>query len=246
MGHDLNHPGMNNAYFLKTKDNLSSLLSQFIDEDSLTSESEDNEKALENFKNHNCSSEILSGLGLNHNNSVLENMHLRLMLYFLDFLPEENGEYIKQVIAEGVLCTDMSKHNSLISKLKSLRDKTKDEPNYEFSQEDRVFLSAMIVHAWDLCNLIFEYDHSFKWGIRITQEFHDQYQAEAKLDSEEYGAPPAFLKYSSEQDFCKSQAGFMDNIIMPMWEILFDILKFDKVVMENLEANRQRLIENSQ
>ena len=246
IGHDLNHPGMNNGYFIKTNDNLSSLISQYIDDDKFTSDSGENDQVLENFKNHNCSSEILSSLGLDHNNSVLENMHLRIMLHFLDILPEEKTEYVKQVIAEGVLWTDMSKHGSLITKLKALRDRCKDEPNYEFTKEERVFMAAMIVHAWDLCNLIFEYDHSFKWGIRITQEFHDQYQAESKLDKEKYGSPPAFLKYSKEQDFYKSQSGFMENVIMPMWEILFDILKFDKVVMENLESNRQRLVENSQ
>lgn len=172
-------------------------------------------------------------------------MHLKVLLHIMDILPEENQEYVTQIIAEGVLCTDMSKHGSLVDKLKALRDKC-SEPDYSISKDDRVFLCAMIVHACDLSNLVFEYDHSFKWGIRITQEFHDQFQAEEKLDEEKYGAPMGFLKYSNAQSFYKSQTGFMDNVILPMWEVLYDILKFDKVVMENLRNNRQMLNENSQ
>lgn len=140
----------------------------------------------------------------------------------------------------------MSKHGSLVKKLETLRDQCNGDPDYKFTEEDRTLLCSMIVHACDLSNLVFEYDHSFKWGIRITQEFHDQYMAEDKLDENEFGKPLGFLKYSDAKTFYKSQTGFMDNVILPMWQILFDIFKFDKVVMENLESNRKTLFENSQ
>jgi len=94
---------MNNAYFLKTDDNLFKLVSKYIDEDSLTSESGENEKVLENFKNHNYSSQVLKGLGLDNRNSVLENMHLKVILHFMDVLPEDKVEYVQQIIAEGIL-----------------------------------------------------------------------------------------------------------------------------------------------
>jgi len=229
IGHDLNHPGMNNAYFLKTDDNLFKLVSKYIDEDSLTSESGENEKVLENFKNHNYSSQVLKGLGLDNRNSVLENMHLKVILHFMDVLPEDKVEYVQQIIAEGILWTDMAKHGTLVKKLKALREKYNADNGYVPSKKERIFMAAMIVHACDLSNLIFDYDHSFKWCIRITQEFHDQYQAEEKLNQEKYGAPPTFLKYSDAKSFCKGQIGFMDNVILPMWQALYDILKFDKV-----------------
>jgi len=123
----------------------------------------------------------------------------------------------------------MAKHGTLVKKLKALREKYNADNGYVPSKKERIFMAAMIVHACDLSNLIFDYDHSFKWCIRITQEFHDQYQAEEKLNQEKYGAPPAFLKYSDAKSFCKSQIGFMDNVILPMWQALYDILRFDKV-----------------
>jgi hypothetical protein len=140
----------------------------------------------------------------------------------------------------------MAKHGSLVDRLKSLGDECKDNQENKFTQEDRTLLCSMIVHGCDLGNLVFEYDHSYKWGLRISQEFHDQYQAEDKLDKNEFSKPMEFMKYSDDETFYKNQTGFIDNVVIPMWQILYDILKFDKVVMENLETNRSTLFENSQ
>jgi hypothetical protein len=43
---------MNNAYFLKTKDNLESLVKKYLPEGDHSLENGDAEQALENFKNH--------------------------------------------------------------------------------------------------------------------------------------------------------------------------------------------------
>lgn len=139
----------------------------------------------------------------------------------------------------------MSKHGTLIDKLKIIWEKFKEDESYTATQEERTFLAAMIVHACDLSGLILEYDHSFKWGMRIAQEFHDQYCAEEKLDQEKYGPPLGFLKYSSVGAFKKSQAGFCKNIILPMWQVLYDILKFDRIVIDNIEKNQKLLLEGS-
>ena len=168
-----------------------------------------------------------------------------MMIHFMDILPEEKTETISQTIAEWILWTDMSKHGILVDKLKALGEKFQSNESYTPSQEERTFLAAMVVHACDLSGLILDYDHSFKWGIRITQEFHDQYNAEEKLDQEKFGAPLGFLKFTTVDNFKKSQAGFCENIILPMWKVLHDILKFDRVVIDNIENNHKLLLENS-
>mmetsp|Transcript_2363 Transcript_2363/g.2224 ORF Transcript_2363/g.2224 Transcript_2363/m.2224 type:complete len:141 (+) Transcript_2363:795-1217(+) len=137
----------------------------------------------------------------------------------------------------------MSKHGTLVEKLKTIGEKFKENETYTPTQEERTFLAAMIVHACDLNGLILDYDHSFKWGMRIAQEFHDQYCAEEKLDQEKYGQPLAFLKYTGAEAFKKNQAGFCKNIILPMWQVLYDILKFDRVVIDNIEKNQELLLE---
>mmetsp|Transcript_21078 Transcript_21078/g.20774 ORF Transcript_21078/g.20774 Transcript_21078/m.20774 type:complete len:141 (+) Transcript_21078:478-900(+) len=139
----------------------------------------------------------------------------------------------------------MSKHGALVEKLKTIGDKFRENDSYTPTQEERTFLAAMIVHACDLSGLILDYDHSFKWGMRIAQEFHDQYSAEEKLDNEKYGPPMSFLKYSGVKAFKKSQAGFCENIILPMWQVLFDILQFDKVVIDSIQENQKLLLEGS-
>lgn len=138
----------------------------------------------------------------------------------MDILPEENYKEIRETIIESIICTDMSKHNALVDKLKALRDKCAADPEYKFEKTDRTFLSAMIVHACDLSNCVVEYEHCYKWSVRIAQEFHDQYKAEEKLDADVYGPPTAFLKYTDAAGFCKSQIGFMDFVLKPMWEVL--------------------------
>lgn len=101
---------MNNGYFIKTKDNLSRLVTKYVVDD----ESEghgDTAKAIEEFIDHKRYSHVLKELGLDNHNSVLENMHLRVAFHLiendgdslLDGVPEEKLEYVKQVIADGVL-----------------------------------------------------------------------------------------------------------------------------------------------
>lgn len=205
IGHDWNHPGLNNGYMCKTRHDIAILYNDI---------------------------------------SVLENMHCTILFQVMDILPEENYKDIRETIIESIICTDMSKHNSLVDKLKALRDKCKDDPEYKFEKADRIFLCAMIVHACDLSNCVLEYEHCYKWSIRIAQEFHDQYKAEEKLDADKYGPPTAFLKYTDAAGFGKSQVGFMDFVLKPMWEVLWDILKLDTVVLDNLEENKKKLLTN--
>lgn len=200
LGHDLNHPGMNNAFLVKSKDNLALLYNDI---------------------------------------SVLENMHCSLLFQIMDIVSPEKYSYIRQVIIEGILWTDMTKHKSLVDKLKALHEKGQNDPEFKFEKSDRVFLAAMIVHACDLSNLLYKFDHYHKWGIRITQEFSDQYLAEEKLDPEIYGPPTAFLKYTGSEGHYKSQLGFMNFVITPMWKVLHEFLQFDKVIMDNLEENKK-------
>lgn len=207
IGHDLDHPGMNNGWLIKSKNPLALVYNDA---------------------------------------SVLENMHCSLLFQILsreecnilDTLNRDRFAYVREVVVQGIICTDMSKHNQLVDKLKAIKD-------YDIeNKETRVFLAAMLVHACDLSNLLYEYDHYYKWSIRITQEFQDQYQAEEKLDSEKYGEPTEFLKYNGATAFYKSQIGFMNFVISPMWEAFHSLLQFDKVVLDNMNNNKKRLEEN--
>ncbi len=64
-----------------------------------------------NFLDHKHQSNVLKGLGLDNHNSVLENMHLRIAFHLidndgdslLDGVPADKLEYVKQIIADGVL-----------------------------------------------------------------------------------------------------------------------------------------------
>jgi hypothetical protein len=107
VGHDLNHPGMNNGYFIKTKDDLSSLVAKYIGDES--TENGDSVHEIGNFLDHKHRSNVLNGLGLDNQNSVLENMHLGVAFHLidgdglLDGVAADKLEYVKQIIADEVL-----------------------------------------------------------------------------------------------------------------------------------------------
>ena len=112
MGHDLNHPGMNNMYLCKTKDDLAILYNDV---------------------------------------SVLENMHISLLyqiisrnkgeLNIFDTLSKERYDYVRQMIVQGILDTDMTKHFGIVESLKTCT-------SYLVSNESsRKFLVGLIVHA---------------------------------------------------------------------------------------------------
>jgi hypothetical protein len=110
LGHDLNHPGMNNGYLIKTKDDLSTIVTKYIVDDE-SAENRDLPHEIENFLDHKHRSNVLNDLGLDNHNSVLENMHLRIAFHLidndgdslLDGVPADKLEYVKQIIADGVL-----------------------------------------------------------------------------------------------------------------------------------------------
>lgn len=189
-------------------------------------------------------------LATNYNDkSVLENMHSATLFRILDD-PEtdifeafsaKRKTYIRKVMIEAILGTDMSQHFAMCGQLDGLI--------HDYDKADAKscnFVASMIVHAADLSNLLYEFDHYVRWAIRITQEFSDQYEAEERLDEAEYGPPTAMLKYTDELGFYKSQIGFMNFIITPMWEKLFEFFKFDRVIMDNLNDNKRILNEKAE
>ena len=207
IGHDLNHPGMNNTYLVNTKDSVAMIY---------------NDK------------------------SVLENMHSSLLFTVLDQeeynvlanLSAERSKYIRKVVIEAILCTDMTQHFKMCKQFEGF-DKAIDKED----ETTRSFLVSMIVHAWDISNLMYEFDHYIRWAFRVQQEFSDQYETEIKLGTEKYGKPSEIMKYTDELGFYKSQLGFINFIVKPMWKQLHNFFDFDKVIMDNLDANAEKLEE---
>lgn len=90
---------------------------------------------------------------------------------------------------------------------------------------------------------MYEFDHYIRWAFRVQQEFSDQYETEIKLGTEKYGKPSEMMKYTDELGFYKSQLGFINFIVKPMWKQLHNFFDFDKVIMDNLDANAEKLEE---
>lgn len=51
------------------------------------------------------------------------------------------------------------------------------------------------------------------------------------------------FKYSGEQGFYKGQCGFVDALAFPLWNSIGDVFEELKVLVNNIEKNRQKLQE---
>jgi len=168
LGHDVGHPGLNNAFLKKVKHPFSLPV---------------NDKAiLENY--HMCATW-----------QVMENHQLLNGVV-------EDIEKVRKVMIDSILSTDMMVHFKILEEFKT-------------STETSLLL-GVILHAADIGNATFNFEGFKEWGLRITQEMQDQYDAEKAL-----GLHPAeFMKYGDEKSYAKGQCGFVRAFSLPLWEAI--------------------------
>lgn len=103
---------------------------------------------------------------LYNDKSPLENMHTSILFQImendeLNILADfslERQKHIRKIIIESTLSTDMSQHFSLYKNFKEIMG------NYNLEDvSHRVVYSSMMVHASDLSNLLYEFDHYYRW-----------------------------------------------------------------------------------
>ena len=91
---------------------------------------------------------------------------------------------------------------------------------------------SFLVHACDISNPTMIFEDFREWGIRITQEFQDLFNAENDLvelkgdeNSGPYGVtrPLPFLEYKNWKGYCMGQVGFTKTFVVPLWELLAKI-----------------------
>lgn len=96
-----------------------------------------------------------------------------------------------------------------------------------------------LLHSVDISNpLLPEFDLSRKWAERINEEFIYQYQNELKLGLPETKMWASLL---SNSGFYKSQVGFIDFIVSPLWTVVTDMfrdLEQEGNLVKNMSANK--------
>ncbi|XP_058603619.1 cAMP-specific 3',5'-cyclic phosphodiesterase 4B isoform X2 [Onychostoma macrolepis] len=187
-----------------------------------------------------------SELALMYNDeSVLENHHLAVGFKLLQGdncdifqnLSKKQRQTLRKMVIDLVLATDMSKHMSLLADLKTMVETKKVTSlgvllldNYT----DRIQVLRNMVHCADLSNPTKPLDLYRQWTDRIMDEFFHQGDRERERGME---ISPMCDKHTASVE--KSQVGFIDYIVHPLWETWADLVHPDaQDILDTLEENR--------
>jgi len=187
-----------------------------------------------------------SELALMYNDeSVLENHHLAVAFKLLQNpecdifvnLTRKQKQTLRKMVIDMVLATDMSKHMSLLADLKTMVETKKVAGSGVLlldNYSDRIQVLQNMVHCADLSNPTKPLECYKVWVGRIMEEFFQQgdKEREAGLD-----ISPMCDRYNATVE--KSQVGFIDYIVHPLWETWADLVHPDaQEILDALEDNR--------
>ncbi|XP_056426161.1 cAMP-specific 3',5'-cyclic phosphodiesterase 4C isoform X2 [Hyla sarda] len=188
-----------------------------------------------------------SELALMYNDaSVLENHHLAVGFKLLQEencdifqnLTKKQRQSLRKMVIDMVLATDMSKHMNLLADLKTMVETKKVTSlgvllldNYS----DRIQVLQNMVHCADLSNPTKPLELYRQWTDRIIVEFFHQGDREREKGME---ISPMCDKHNASVE--KSQVGFIDYIVHPLWETWADLVHPDaQEILDTLEDNRE-------
>jgi len=150
--------------------------------------------------------------------AVLENHHVSQLFFitkdsdkdiFANMDPDTQRR-IRKMIIDLVLITDLGKHFSFVAEFKS---RCAGGVLHNSDKASRMLLLQMCIKCCDLSHVAKPIKQHIEWSTRITDEFYCQGDDERKNDLE---VSPFMDR--SKADLPKSQLGFMNFLVCPMWE----------------------------
>ncbi|XP_061739387.1 cAMP-specific 3',5'-cyclic phosphodiesterase 4D-like isoform X3 [Nerophis ophidion] len=188
-----------------------------------------------------------SELALMYNDaSVLENHHLAVGFKLLQGadcdifqnLSKKQRDSLRKMVIDMVLATDMSKHMNFLADMKTMVETKKVTSlgvllldNYS----DRIQVLQNMVHCADLSNPTKPLEMYRQWTDRIMVEFFTQGDRERDKGME---ISPMCDKHNASIE--KSQVGFIDYVVHPLWETWADLVHPDaQDILDTLEDNRE-------
>lgn len=167
-----------------------------------------------------------------NDNSVLENMHCSILFTLMgqdnnDILVELNEEEwssCRKMIICMILDTDLSKHFEFCSKFKARVLVQEQDSLVIGNQEDKVLVYSMGLKCADIAHSGKTRELHLKWTALVIDEFFGQGDVEKAM-----GLPVSMYCDRLTTDVAKSQAGFIRNICIPLFESWAAFTKSEKV-----------------
>jgi len=167
--------------------------------------------------------------------SVLENHHISAAFALAldescDIFADLQAEYfsrMRELMIMMVLATDSINHFPLLSQFKASVDSgTLSKP------ETIPHVLSVLLHACDISNPTKPWQLCERWADLVLTEFWQQGDRERQL-----GLPLSFLADRFSVNTAKSQTGFIDVMVLPLFETM-------KRALPEVEVNCRYLIEN--
>ncbi|XP_029285946.1 cAMP-specific 3',5'-cyclic phosphodiesterase 4D isoform X2 [Cottoperca gobio] len=188
-----------------------------------------------------------SELALMYNDaSVLENHHLAVGFKLLQEdncdifqnLSKKQRDSLRKMVIDMVLATDMSKHMNSLADMKTMVETKKVTSlgvllldNYS----DRIQVLQNMVHCADLSNPTKPLEIYRQWTDRIMEEFFTQGDRER-----DKGMEISAMCDKHNASIEKTQVGFIDYVVHPLWETWADLVHPDaQDILDTLEDNRE-------
>ncbi|VDN07771.1 unnamed protein product [Thelazia callipaeda] len=176
--------------------------------------------------------------------SVLEQHHLAVAFKllqdsscnFIVSLNKKQRQLFRKLAIEMVLATDMCKHMSILANLKTMVEakKVAGSSVLTLDKTDRIQVMQSMIHLADLSNPTKPIDLYSVWVERIMEEYWRQGDRERDL-----GIDISPMCDRNNVTIEKSQVGFIDYIVHPLFETWADLVNPDaQCILDQLESNR--------
>ena len=174
--------------------------------------------------------------------SVLENMHASKTFQLLksestavlDKLPSEDWLKSRKMIIEMILETDMSKHFEILGKFRTRACTLSNIDLAVFDDKSQVL--GMALKCSDIGHSAKDCDLHEKWSLMVCEEFFNQGDIEKSKNQ-----TVSMYCDRTTTDIPKSQAGFIKNICIPLYEAWSFYLKSDTIDKYCLNQLRRNL-----
>lgn len=144
---------------------------------------------------------------------------------------------MRKMVIDIVLSTDMSKHMSLLADLKTMVETKKVAGSGVLlldNYTDRIQVLENLVHCADLSNPTKPLPLYKRWIGLLMEEFFQQGDRERDSGMD---ISPMCDRHNATIE--KSQVGFIDYIVHPLWETWADLVHPDaQDILDTLEENR--------
>ncbi|VDK88168.1 unnamed protein product, partial [Onchocerca ochengi] len=196
------------------------------------------------FTNHyliNTNSELAI---MYNDESVLEQHHLAVAFKllqdsncnFIMSLSKKQRQLFRKLTIEMVLATDMSKHMNILADLKTMVEakKVAGSSVLTLDKTDRIQVMQTMIHLADLSNPTKPIDLYNIWVKNIMEEYWRQGDRERDL-----GIDISPMCDRNNITIAKSQVGFIDYIVHPLFETWADLVNpHAQHILDQLEFNR--------